>query len=50
MFLRVRKVLLWWLETGKQWVSLVAVPTENMVIAHRPGNMVVAVWTLLRWP
>ena len=44
---RVRKFWLWWAETGKSWVSPVAVPAENMVIACRPRNMLVTAWAML---
>jgi len=44
--LRVRKFSLRWSETGKQWVSSVAVPTKDIVIAHRPRDMLVCAWTL----
>ena len=33
--LRIRRVTLWWSETGSQWVSLIAVPAEDMVIVHQ---------------
>jgi hypothetical protein len=49
-FLRFRKVLLSCLETLKDRIFCIAVPTDNMVIAHRPGDMYVTVWTLLGWP
>ena len=45
-FPRFRKVLLWWSETGSEWVSLVAVPTKDIVITIRPGDMLVCAWTL----
>jgi hypothetical protein len=47
-FLRVRNVLLWWSETGSEWVSLVAVPAKEVFITVRPGNMYVTAWTLFK--
>jgi hypothetical protein len=36
------------LETGKKWVSLIAVPAKDIVITVRPGDMYVTAWTLSR--
>ena len=46
--LRLRKVSLWWSETVKQWESTVAVPTKDIVFAHRPRDILVSAWALFR--
>jgi len=47
MLLRARRFSLWWSKTVNEWVSPVAVPTENAVIVCRPGNMLMSVRTML---
>ena len=45
-FIRFIMFSLWCSETGKKGMFVVALPAIDMVFAHRPGDIVVAAWTL----
>jgi hypothetical protein len=47
MLLRTRRFMLCWSKTVDQWVSPVAVPTENVIIVCRPGDMLMTARTML---